>query len=69
MAKIITIVHPNGYIGKLIGRNVMTIWKGNKEVLHTGHRNECIQTAEDLYLHLEEMPKFFEILFKDEEDK
>lgn len=48
----------------------MSIFKDNKEVLHTGFRN--INTADELYNQLSEMPSFMEMLanidFDDEEE-
>ena len=61
--------HENGYCGCLYGKSSMSIFKGNKEVLHTGFRN--INTPDELYEQLSEMPSFMEMLanvdFDDEE--
>lgn len=64
----IYIKHPNGYSGKLYGESSMSIFKDGKEVMHTGFRSEEIQTEEDLYKHLEDMPKFMNLLFGNIED-
>ena len=65
----IMIEHENGYYGCLYGKSSMSIFKGNKEVLHTGFRN--INTPDELYEQLSEMPSFMEMLsninFDDEE--
>ena len=54
--------HPNGFSGILYGERSMSIYYLGKEVLHTGFRN--INTAEELYKELEEMPEFLETLLK-----
>ena len=65
----IMVEHENGYYGCLYGKSSMSIFKGDKEVLHTGFRN--INTADELYEELSEMPSFMEKLanidFVDEE--
>ena len=53
----IKVKHPNGYEGIIYGQRSMEIWKDGKEVLHTGSRKEDIQTAEDLYKVLEDIPE------------
>lgn len=62
--------HKNGYCGCLYGKSSMSIFKDNKEVLHTGSRN--INTADELYEILSEMTSFMEKLanidFDDEEE-
>ena len=66
----IMVKHENGYYGCLYGKSSMSIFKGNKEVLHTGSRN--INTPDELYEILSEMPSFIEKLenidFDDEEE-
>ena len=66
----IMVKHENGYCGCLYGKSSMSIFKGNKEVLHTGSRN--INTPDELYEILSEMPSFMEKLenidFDDEEE-
>lgn len=66
----IMVEHENGYYGCLYGKSSMSIFKDNKEVLHTGFRN--INTPDELYEQLSEMPSFMEMLanmdFDDEED-
>ena len=66
----IMVEHENGYYGCLYGKSSMSIFKDNKEVLHTGFRN--INTPDELYEILSEMPSFTEkfenIDFDDEED-
>ena len=66
----IMVEHENGYYGCLYGESSMSIYKGNKEVLHTGFRN--INTPDELYEQLSEMPSFMEMLanidFDDEEE-
>ena len=66
----IMVEHENGYYGCLYGESSMSIFKDNKEVLHTGFRN--INTPDDLYEILSEMPSFTEKLanidFDDEEE-
>ena len=66
----IMVEHDNGYYGCLYGKSSMSIFKDNKEVLHTGVRN--INTPDDLYEILSEMPSFTERLanidFDDEEE-
>ena len=66
----IMVEHENGYCGCLYGKSSMSIFKDNKEVLHTGSRN--INTADELYEQLSEMPSFMEMLanrdFDDEEE-
>ena len=56
----IMVEHENGYRGILYGKSSMSIFKGDKEVLHTGFRN--INTADELYEELSEMPSFMEML-------
>lgn len=69
MSEIIEAKHENGYSGKLYGKSSMSIYdQDGKEVLHTGFRN--INTQEELYSHLADMPAFLESIagiFKDEE--
>ena len=43
----IMVEHENGYYGCLYGKSSMSIFKDNKEVLHTGFRN--INTPDELY--------------------
>ena len=66
----IMVEHENGYCGCLYGKSSMSIFKDNKEVLHTGSRN--INTPDELYEILSEMPSFMEKLaninFDDEEE-
>ena len=66
----IMVEHENGYYGCLYGKSSMSIFKDNKEVLHTGFRN--INTPDELYEILSEMPSFTEKLanidFDDEEE-
>lgn len=66
----IMVKHENGYYGCLYGKSSMSIFKGNKEVLHTGFRN--INTPDELYEQLSEMPSFMEMLantnFDDKEE-
>lgn len=66
----IMVEHENGYYGCLYGKSSMSIFKDNKEVLHTGFRN--INTPDELYEQLSEMPSFMEMLanmdFDDEEE-
>lgn len=65
----IMVEHENGYYGCLYGKSSMSIFKENKEVLHTGFRN--INTPDELYDILSQMPSFVEMLanidFDDEE--
>lgn len=56
----IMVEHENGYRGILYGKSSMSIFKGDQEVLHTGFRN--INTADELYEELSEMPSFMEKL-------
>ena len=56
----IMVEHENGYYGCLYGKSSMSIFKDNKEVLHTGFRN--INTPDELYKQLSEMPSFMEML-------
>lgn len=66
----IMVKHENGYYGCLYGKSSMSIFNGNKEVLHTGFRN--INTPDELYEQLSEIPSFMEKLanidFDDEEE-
>ena len=66
----IMVEHENGYYGCLYGKTSMSIFKDNKEVLHTGFRN--INTPDELHKILSEMPSFMEmvanIYFDDEEE-
>lgn len=66
----IMVEHENGYYGCLYGKSSMSIFNGNKEVLHTGFRN--INTPDELYEQLSKMPSFMEMLanmdFDDEDD-
>ena len=66
----IMVEHENGYCGCLYGKSSMSIFKDNKEVLHTGFRN--INTPDELHEILSEMPSFMEmvanIYFDDEEE-
>ena len=52
----IWVKHENGYYGKLYGKSSLTIYWGNKEVIHTGFRS--INTAYELYELLTELPTF-----------
>ena len=56
----IMVEHENGYYGCLYGKSSMSIFKESKEVLHTGFRN--INTPDELYEQLSEMPSFMEML-------
>ncbi len=56
----IMVEHENGYRGCLYGKSSVSIFNGNKEVLHTGFRN--INTPDELYEQLSEMPSFMEML-------
>ena len=67
----IMVEHENGYYGCLYGKYSMSIFNDNKELLlHTGYRN--INTPDELYEILSEMPSFMEkmanIDFDDEEE-
>lgn len=62
MGKHIQVEHPNGYYGELYGKSSLSIFKGTREVFHTGFRS--IETAEELYQVLEEYPQFEEMLMK-----
>ena len=66
----IMVEHENGYYGCLYGKSSMSIFKDSKEVLHTGSRN--INTPDELYNILSEMPDFIRMLakmdFDDEEE-
>lgn len=62
MSRHIKVEHPNGYYGELYGHSSLSIFKGTKEVFHTGFRS--IETAEELYQVLEEYPKFEEMLIR-----
>lgn len=66
----IMVEHENGYYGCLYGKSSMSIYKDSIEVLHTGFRN--INTPDELYEQLSEMPDFMEMIgnmdFDDEED-
>lgn len=66
----IMVKHENGYYGCLYGKSSMSIFNGSKEVLHTGFRN--INTPDELYEILSEIPSFMEMLsninFDDEEE-
>lgn len=56
----IIVRHENGYYGCLYGKSSMAIYKGNREVLHTGFRS--INTPDELYEHLADMPEFRKML-------
>ena len=56
----IEVKHPNGYVGTLYGKSSLSISKDGKEVFHTGFRN--VETEEELYEMLGEMPKFIKML-------
>ena len=56
----IMVEHENGYYGCLYGKSSMSIYKDSIEVLHTGSRN--INTPDELYEQLSEMPDFMEML-------
>ena len=63
----IMVEHDNGYYGCLYGKSSMSIFKDNKEVLHTGFRN--INTPDDLYEIVSGMPEMMnnvKKLFEDE---
>lgn len=62
----IMVEHENGYYGCLYGKSSMSIFKGNKEVLHTGSRN--VNTPDELYEQLSEMPDFLDVLWKNDFD-
>lgn len=59
----IMVEHENGYYGCLYGKSSMAIYKDNKEVLHTGFRS--INTPDELYEQLAEMPKFMKTLIEE----
>ena len=70
--KKIEVTHENGYTGILYGKRSMSITKGGKEVIHTGSRDKNIQTKEDLYKILENVPglmKSIDKMFDDLEVK
>lgn len=54
----------NGYYGCLYGEKSMSIFKNGKEVLHTGSRS--INSVEELYKMLEDMPYMMRSMFGDE---
>ena len=56
----IMVEHKNGFYGCLYGKSSMSIFKNNKEVLHTGSRTP--NTPEELYDVLETMPQFLEMV-------
>ena len=56
----IKVKHPNGYVGTLYGKSSLSISKDGKEVFHTGYRR--VETKEEVYQMLGEMPMFLEIL-------
>ena len=62
----IRVSHPNGYSGVLYGESSMSIYYDGREVLHTGFRS--INTKEELYKRLEEMPEFIAMLIKTSEE-
>lgn len=62
----IEVEHPNGYSGCFYGRSSMSIYKDDKEVLHTGSHYKN-RTPDALYKRLEGMPEFFNVMFEDEE--
>lgn len=62
----IEVEHPNGFYGVLYGKSSLKICRGNRTVLHTGKR--VVNTKEDLYQLLDDMPRFMEVLGKGKED-
>jgi len=48
--------HPNGFEGVLYGDTYLVVYYNNEQVLHTRYRN--IDTEEELYALLEELPWF-----------
>lgn len=58
--KTIRVDHPNGYHGVLYGRKSMSIYYNGDEIFHTGFRK--INTKEELYKQLEEMPELMKKL-------
>lgn len=52
--------HENGFKAVLYGKSSMIIYKGDREVLHTGFRN--VNTKEEVMECLETMPEFEEKL-------
>ena len=58
----IRVDHPNGYSGLLYGESSMLIFKNGEEVMHTGFRNADLQTADDLYKYLDDIPEFMAML-------
>lgn len=63
----IKVKHPNGYEGVLYGKTCMAIYNPQgRECLHTGFRN--IDTEQELYKQLEDMPRFMEMFGNREED-
>lgn len=60
------VTHENGYTGVAYGMSSLSLYKDNKEVLHTGSLKKQFQTEEELYKYLEEVPEFFKILDDDE---
>lgn len=56
----IVVKHPNGYEGTLYGKRSLSISKDGREVFHTGFRS--VETEEELYELLEDIPEFFKVL-------
>lgn len=56
----IMVEHDNGYYGCIYGRKSMSIFKDNRQVFHTASRR--INTADELYKKLENMPAFMKML-------
>lgn len=58
----IKVEHENGYTGIVYGKSSMSVYKDNKEVLHTGSLIKPFTTEKEVYEYLEKLPSFFKSL-------
>lgn len=59
----IKVEHENGYTGIVYGMSSISVFKDNKEVLHTGSLTKPITTEEELHKYLDEIPELLEELY------
>lgn len=57
--------HPNGYSAILYGKSSMSVYFGERRVMHTGSRKA--NTKAEVMKILEGMPKFLEAILEEEE--
>lgn len=56
--------HENGYTAIVYGKSSISVFKDNKEVLHSGSLIKPFNTEKEVYEYLEQLPKLIEKLDK-----